>query len=151
MLTKQIPLPQDNPKFLRHSISVEALHATTSRSLYRGVAKSILNVKNIEGCQPKKWKLKDLKEYNVNNLRISINTKISNFEITKPKNNFFLKPPKHNTKFMQRTWNQDKLAPFKKDKASNFLYPTRFALAETDSVSWKFHMIKDFENNLPNH
>ena len=155
MLMKMAPLPQGQPKFLRHSLSVEDIHGTKSRALYRGVAKNILDIKDIEGCRPKKWRQRDLKQYNmmdyrdVNNLKSSMNIKIPDFGITKPKDNFYNKAPEQSTKKMQRTWVQDKLDIFKKDKATNFLYPTRFAYADTDAVSWKSHITKDFEKHLP--
>ena len=53
LLMKQQPLPERQPKFLRSSMSLEDIHGTKSRALYRGVAKDILGVKDIDGSQPK--------------------------------------------------------------------------------------------------
>mmetsp|Transcript_13297 Transcript_13297/g.11776 ORF Transcript_13297/g.11776 Transcript_13297/m.11776 type:complete len:177 (+) Transcript_13297:210-740(+) len=52
---------------------------------------------------------------------------------------------------MNKTWANDKLDLFKKDLASNFLYPKRFSYADTDAVSWKSHITKDFEKKMPDY
>ena len=67
--------------------------------------------------------------------------------IKKPKEGFYNKlVPATST---HKNYSIDKLDIFKKDKASNFLYPTRFNYADTDAISWKSHVTKDFEQYLP--
>jgi hypothetical protein len=52
-LMKLRPLPEKEPKFIRHSNSVEDIHGTKSRALYRGVARNILEIQDIDGSKPK--------------------------------------------------------------------------------------------------
>ena len=73
------------------------------------------------------------------------------FEITKPKDGFYTKLMPATTRRIQREWAVDKLDIFKKDQASNFLYPKRFAYADTDAVSWKSHITREVEPHLPEH
>lgn len=64
-LMKQMPLPVEKPRFLRSSNSVEDIHGAKSRALYRGVAKNIIGVEDIEGAQPKSKRQRDLHGYNI--------------------------------------------------------------------------------------
>lgn len=41
--------PEEPPKFLRDSMKIEDINGTRSKPLYSGVARSILNVKDIPG------------------------------------------------------------------------------------------------------
>ena len=41
--------PEEPPKFLRDSMKIEDINGTRSKPLYSGVARSILNVKDISG------------------------------------------------------------------------------------------------------
>uniref|UniRef100_A0A7S3KN35 Uncharacterized protein n=1 Tax=Euplotes crassus TaxID=5936 RepID=A0A7S3KN35_EUPCR len=156
-LMKQAPLPVGQPKYLRPSLSVEDIHGAKSKALYRGVARNILDIQDIDGSKPKRAKERNLSEYNimdysdVNNKRSTMNIKIPNLEITKPKDNFYNKEPGKTTRFIKKEWAQDRLDIFKKDQASKFLYPQRFSYADTDAVSWKSHMTKEFEDKLPDH
>jgi hypothetical protein len=67
ILNKQAPAPEKQPKFIRHSNSVEDIHGAKSRDLYIGVARNILDIKDIDGSKPKKGKKRDLHNYNMMN------------------------------------------------------------------------------------
>jgi len=82
---------------------------------------------------------------------LKIPNRIPDMPLSKPKPNFYNTVVPKSTAVIQRTWAQDKLDLFKKDQASNFLYPKRFAYADTDAVSWKTHITKDFEEKLPDY
>lgn len=104
-----------------------------------------------------KCKQRDLGQYNmmdysdVNNKRSSYSIRIPEMPIKKPKDSFYNRLQPMNTQRMQRTWAQDKLDIFKKDQATNYLYPKRFSYADTDAVSWKSHITRDFEQHLPDY
>lgn len=50
---KERPLePQEKPKFIRDHISIKDITGTRPKELYKGVAKDILNHKDIDGSSP---------------------------------------------------------------------------------------------------
>jgi hypothetical protein len=156
-LMKQAPLPVEKPKFLRTSNSIDDIEGARSRALYRGIAKSILDINDIDGSQPKKVKERDLTQYNVFdwtdvvNKKGYLNLKEPSLPIRKPKESFYTKVNPLSTTQVRRSLPPEKLDLYKKDVASNFLYPTRFAYADTDNFSWKSHITRDFEPHLPAH
>jgi hypothetical protein len=155
-LMKQMPLPEGKPRFLRHSNSVEDIEGAKSRALYRGVAKNILDINDIDGCKPKSWKQRDIQNYNVmdwsdvNDKRSTAYIRIPDMSFKRPKEGFYTRVMPKSTRYSQ-DWQKDKLDIFKKDQATNYLYPKRFSYADTDAASWKSHITRDFEPHLPDH
>ena len=48
-----MPIEEPNPRFIRDQMSVSDIQGTSSKPLYRGVAKDILNARDIEGTAPR--------------------------------------------------------------------------------------------------
>ena len=53
MAAKYLPIDEPAPKFLRDKMNVDDINGTKSKPLYKGLAKDILNARDIEGTAPK--------------------------------------------------------------------------------------------------
>ena len=53
MAAKYLPIDEPAPKFLRDQMNINDIDGTKSKPLYRGLAKDILNARDIEGTAPK--------------------------------------------------------------------------------------------------
>ena len=51
--SKYLPIDEPAPRFLRDQISINDIEGTKSKPLYKGLAKDILNARDIEGTAPK--------------------------------------------------------------------------------------------------
>lgn len=51
--SKHLPIDEPPPKFLRDQMNIDDINGTKSKPLYRGIAKDILNARDIEGTAPK--------------------------------------------------------------------------------------------------
>jgi hypothetical protein len=49
---KPVHPPEEAPKFIRDHMKVDDINGAKSRQMYRGVAKDILSVRDIEGTKP---------------------------------------------------------------------------------------------------
>ena len=58
MAAKYLPIDEPAPKFLRDQMNVNDIEGTKSKPLYRGLAKDILNARDIEGTAPTFEKVK---------------------------------------------------------------------------------------------
>lgn len=65
--SKYLPIDEPAPRFLRDQININDIEGTKSKPLYKGLAKDILNARDIEGTAPKFERLKpkpyDLMDY----------------------------------------------------------------------------------------
>jgi hypothetical protein len=53
MASKHLPIDEPVPKFLRDQMNINDIDGTKSKPLYKGIAKDILNSRDIEGTAPK--------------------------------------------------------------------------------------------------
>lgn len=53
MASKHLPIDEPAPRFVRDQMNVNDIDGTKSKPLYKGVAKDILNSRDIEGTAPK--------------------------------------------------------------------------------------------------
>lgn len=60
MAAKYLPIDEPAPKFLRDQMNVDDINGTKSKPLYKGLAKDILNARDIEGTAPKFEKVSPL-------------------------------------------------------------------------------------------
>jgi hypothetical protein len=80
MAHKHLPIEEPQPRFIRDHLSVNDIEGTKSKPLYKGVAKDILNARDIEGTAPKYERVKpkpyDLMNYSdVTSKRMTMGTK----------------------------------------------------------------------------
>jgi hypothetical protein len=52
-ILKQKPIEQAPPRFIRDQMTVDDINGTRPKSIYKGVAKDILNNRDIDGSSPK--------------------------------------------------------------------------------------------------
>lgn len=50
---KFVPIDEPQPRFIRDQIQINDIEGSKSKPLYRGVAKDILNARDIEGTAPR--------------------------------------------------------------------------------------------------